>query len=170
MDSTVGELRDLIQSHNLVVVFLSETKKKSRAMERLKWSLGFTKGVAVDCVGWSGGLALWWRDHVQVTVRPWCQYYIDAEVECEGKICRITGFYGEPQTELQKKSWDAIRYLRAQDDLPRICLGDFNEALFQTDQRGGNPRSFSQMEDFRDCLADCGLADLGFSGYPFTVG
>ncbi|XP_020188216.1 uncharacterized protein [Aegilops tauschii subsp. strangulata] len=24
------------------------------------------------------------------------------------------------------------------------------------------------MEDFRDCLADCGLADLGFSGYPFT--
>ena len=24
------------------------------------------------------------------------------------------------------------------------------------------------MEDFRDCLADCGLVDLGFSGYPFT--
>src|SRR5438105_5017951 len=24
------------------------------------------------------------------------------------------------------------------------------------------------MERFRDCLADCGLADLGFSGYPFT--
>ena len=24
------------------------------------------------------------------------------------------------------------------------------------------------MEDFRDCLADCGLADLGFSGYPYT--
>lgn len=24
------------------------------------------------------------------------------------------------------------------------------------------------MEAFRECLADCGLADLGFSGYPFT--
>jgi hypothetical protein len=24
------------------------------------------------------------------------------------------------------------------------------------------------MERFRDCLSDCGLADLGFSGYEFT--
>lgn len=24
------------------------------------------------------------------------------------------------------------------------------------------------MEAFRDCLAECGLADLGFSGYPYT--
>ncbi|XP_073353716.1 uncharacterized protein [Aegilops tauschii subsp. strangulata] len=70
--------------------------------------------------------------------------------------------------ELRKKSWDAIRYLRAQDDLPWICVGDFNEALFQADQSGGNLRSFNQMEDFRDFLAECGLADLGFSGYQFT--
>lgn len=24
------------------------------------------------------------------------------------------------------------------------------------------------MEDFKDCLVECGLADLGFSGYPYT--
>ena len=23
------------------------------------------------------------------------------------------------------------------------------------------------MEDFRECLGDCGVADLGFTGYPF---
>ena len=168
LDSTVGELRDLIRSYNPAVVFLSETKKKARAMERLKWSLGFTSGVAIDCVGRSGGLALWWRDHIHVNVSPWNQYFIDAKVSCEGQVCRITGFYGEPRTELRKKSWGAIRYLRRQDNLPWVCLGDFNEALFQTDQIGGNPRGFLQMEDFRDCLADCGLADLGFSGYPYT--
>ena len=67
-----------------------------------------------------------------------------------------------------KKSWDAIRYLSAQDNLPWICVGDYNEALFQSDQLGGNPRPFAQMEAFWDCLADCGLADLGFSGYPYT--
>ena len=33
---------------------------------------------------------------------------------------------------------------------------------------GGNLRSFAQLEDFRDCLADCGLADMGFSGFPYT--
>jgi hypothetical protein len=105
---------------------------------------------------------------VQVTLRPWSQYFVDAAITWEGKTCRFTGFYGEPRMELRKKSWDAIWYLRAQDNLPWICAGDFNEAMFQTDQLGGNNRSFAQMEDFRDCLADCGLVDLGFSGYPYT--
>ena len=109
MDSTVGELRDLIRSYNPAVVFLCETEKNARAMDRLKWSLGFRNGVAVDCNGRGGGLALWWRDHVQATVRPWSQYFIDAEMVWEGKTCRFIGFYMEPKTELRKKSWDANR-------------------------------------------------------------
>ena len=58
LDSTVGELRDLIRSYNPAVAFLCETKNRARAKEKIKWSLGFWNGVAVDCVGQSGGLAL----------------------------------------------------------------------------------------------------------------
>lgn len=86
LDPTVGELRDLIWSYNPVVVFLYETKKKAMAMERLNWSLGFRQGVAVDCEGKSGGLALWWRDNLQVSVRPWCQYFLDVEID----RCQLT--------------------------------------------------------------------------------
>ena len=56
LDPTVGELGDLIRSYNQAVVFLSETKKTARAMEKVKWRLGFQNGIAVDCVGKSGGL------------------------------------------------------------------------------------------------------------------
>lgn len=136
-------------------------------MDRIKWSIGFTTGVALDREARSGELALWWRDHVQVMVRAWSQYFIDAEVRIEGKTCRVTGLYGEPVSDLHQKSWDDLQYLQAQDDLPWIFVGDFNDAMFQTDQSGGNLRSFMQMEDSRDCLTDCGLADLGFSGYPY---
>ncbi|XP_073367971.1 uncharacterized protein [Aegilops tauschii subsp. strangulata] len=131
-------------------------------MEKLKWRLGFRNGLAVDCNGKSGGLALWWRDHIQVTVRPWCQYYIDAEICADGHTWRFTGIYGEPRTDLRKKTWEAIRYLKSQD------VGDFNEILFRSEQLGGNPRNFSQMQAFNECLSDCGLADLGFSGYQYT--
>jgi hypothetical protein len=51
LDVVVGKLRDLVRSYNLVVVFLSKTKKKARDMERIRWGLGFISGVAVDCVG-----------------------------------------------------------------------------------------------------------------------
>jgi hypothetical protein len=91
LDAAVGELRDLCRSYNPEVVFLCETKKKDKDMDRLRWSLGFPHGVAVSSIGKSGGLALWWRDGVEVTVRPWCQYYIDAKTSKEGKSWRFTG-------------------------------------------------------------------------------
>ena len=168
MDPTVGELRDLIRSYNPAVVFLLETKKSSRAMERLKWSLGFRQGVVVNCNGKSGGLALWWRESVEVTVRPWCQFYVDAQIVSNGVTFRFTGIYGEPCVEKRKKIWDVLCYLRTQDNLPWLCVGDFNEALLQKEHIGGNPRSLRQMANFAECMSDCRLAYLGYSGYPFT--
>lgn len=168
LDSAVGKFRDLVRSYNPVVVFSSETKKKACAMDRLKWSLGFKDGVAVDCVGKSGGFTLWCGDNVKVSVRPWCQNFIDGVMEIDGKSFRITGFYGEPKTELRSKSWDALRYLRRKDNQPWLCVGDYNEALLQSKKFGGKAMSFSHMEDFRECLADCVLAELGFHGYPDT--
>lgn len=68
LDSIVGELRDLIQSYNPLVVFLGETKKREEAITKLRWSLGYRHGQAVNCVGRIGGLALWWRDSIDVTL------------------------------------------------------------------------------------------------------
>jgi hypothetical protein len=131
-------------------------------MERIRWSLGFSNGVAVNCVDRSGGLGLWWRDGVDVTVRPWSQYYIDVVIKFEGKEWHYMGVYGEPKTELRARMWEALRYLRAQDDRPWLCAGDFNEILRAKEQLGGNPHSERQMTAFRDCLMDCNLFDLGF--------
>jgi hypothetical protein len=122
----------------------------------------------VEGKGKGGGLALWWRDGIDVSVRPWCQYFIDAKITSEAGSWRFTGVYGEPRTQLREKTWEAMRYLYAQDDLPWLCCGDFNEILQQTEQIGQNQRSENQMKKFRRCLTDCRLVDLGYSGYPFT--
>jgi exonuclease III len=166
--SAVGELRDLVRSYNPRVVYLCETKQKKKTMDRLQWSLGFRHGICVEGKGTGGGLALWWRDGVEVEVRPWCQYFIDAKITSEAGIWRFTGIYGEPRTELRGKTWEALHFLRAQDDLPWLCAGDFNEILCQNEQLGLNERSEGQMARFRDCLTDCRLTNLGFSSYPYT--
>jgi hypothetical protein len=148
LDVIVGELRDLIRSYNPGVVFLCETKKITRELDKIKWSLGFSHCVTVDCRGRSGGLALWWREGIEVSVRPWCQYYIDAKITADGKTWRFTGVYGEPRTDLHHRTWEALRYLCAQDDLPWLCAGDFNEVLAQHEQLGGNPRNHAQIAAF----------------------
>jgi exonuclease III len=44
------------------MVFLMETKQKTARMESLKFKLGYDCVFVVDCVGRSGGLALFWKE------------------------------------------------------------------------------------------------------------
>ena len=63
------------------------------------------------------------------------KYHIDAAMVCDGVSFRFTGIYGEPCIEKRSKTWEVMRYLHAQDNLPWICAGDFNEALRHDEQQ-----------------------------------
>lgn len=47
-------------------------------------------------------------------------------------------------------------------------IGDFNDIVDDEEKKGGNYRTMASTRDFRDFLANNGLFDLGFKGYPFT--
>lgn len=49
-----------------------------------------------------------------------------------------------------------------------MCFGDINDTISGEEKKGGNSRSFEQLSLGRNIIADCGLQDLGFIGYPFT--
>jgi endonuclease/exonuclease/phosphatase family metal-dependent hydrolase len=51
---------------------------------------------------------------------------------------------------------------------PWLCCGDFNEALTHDEHYGSSERSDAQMLLFRECLEDCELVDLGFTGPKYT--
>jgi hypothetical protein len=72
--------------------------------------------------------------------------------------------YGEPKADRRRIFWDRLRFLKAQWDGPWVCLGDFNEVLYSDEHLGANARGEAQMRQFRDCLEDCHLVDLGLVG------
>lgn len=49
-----------------------------------------------------------------------------------------------------------------------MCMGDFNEVMWNTEKRGGNICNRISMRLFRDTLVRCNLRDVGFTGPPFT--
>ena len=51
---------------------------------------------------------------------------------------------------------------------PLVVLGDFNEILYPSEKEGGMARPLGMMREFRECLMDCGLEDLGYKGDLFT--
>ncbi|KAL0327841.1 UNVERIFIED_CONTAM: hypothetical protein Scaly_2216700 [Sesamum calycinum] len=49
-----------------------------------------------------------------------------------------------------------------------VVHGDFNKILYQHEKQVGNERIQGEIEAFRQCLLDCDLQELGFSGERFT--
>ncbi|KAL9675546.1 hypothetical protein QQ045_003748 [Rhodiola kirilowii] len=129
---------------------------------------GWEAGVAVGygrSKGW--GLAILWNNDIEVTVISYSAAHIDVRVRSDSKFF-LTLFYGSPRCNERKASWDLLRRLRADSGEPWVVMGDFNEILFSWEMESKRNRQAWQMRNFRQCLEDCGLMDLGFSGNRFT--
>ena len=167
---SVRALHDLVQRWAPKIVFLSETKLRTKRMERIRDRIGFANGLFVPSFGRSGGLALLWTRETDLEIKSFGRFHIDAiitEANTNFKW-RITGFYGHPQTYLRQFSWDLLAFLRDQYKLPWICFGDFNEILSTVEKSGGLLRPQCQMEKFRNVVNFCGFKDLGYVGPDFT--
>jgi hypothetical protein len=50
----------------------------------------------------------------------------------------LTGIYGEPRWQKKYKTWDKLRELNQNSNLPCAIIGDFNEILF-SHEKGRQP-------------------------------
>lgn len=73
------------------IIFLSETKKKRDYLENVVGHLGYHDLHTVEPVGRSGGLALMWKNTVEVTILQSKKRLIDAQVRWEDKEFYFTG-------------------------------------------------------------------------------
>jgi hypothetical protein len=134
-------------------------------VENLSHSLGFDNSFAVSSSGRSGGLGLFWNKEIKIEVLPYSQYHIDTIVTEQGQDpWRFTLVYGEAHVNERHKTWEMLQYIRSTNDLPWLCMGDFNEVLHRSEHVGVNERSYSQMAGFRDTVDICGWCDLGYKG------
>lgn len=64
----VRVLGDLLKTQKPDFLFLSETISNASSIETLRIKFGFAQCFAVDRVGRSGGLAIFWKRHVACEV------------------------------------------------------------------------------------------------------
>ncbi|KAL0402341.1 UNVERIFIED_CONTAM: hypothetical protein Slati_4264000 [Sesamum latifolium] len=116
-----------------------------------------------------GGLMLLWRKDVNLVIHSFSSSHIDAGVFNEEGIAswRFTGIYGQPKVARREETWRLLWLLNGFSNQPWLSAGDLNEIL-HPEEKTGAPRSRKQIEDFRSCLSDCQLYDLGYKGDKFT--
>jgi hypothetical protein len=94
----------------------------------------------------SGGVFLLWKQGINIQQIYSAPNYIDVSVqESPEKVWRLTGIYGEPKWEDKYKTWDKLRELKSNSNLPWVVIGDFNEILYSHEKEGGNPRPHNFM-------------------------
>jgi exonuclease III len=124
--SAVCGLLELQKQESPDILFLSETKMDRKRMERFRWMLNIPNLMVKDCKGLSGGLALFWSKEINLAVKSFSRYHIDAVVkDDDGREWRFTGMYGEPKVEEKDKTWILLRILNNKYKKPWLCMGDF---------------------------------------------
>lgn len=78
------------------MVFLMETKKQQNYLNKIQRILGYDCSYYVDPNGLAGGLALWWRSSVSISVCKSTINFIDIRINDQegGRSWFLTWIYG----------------------------------------------------------------------------
>ena len=107
---TEDELIALVSNKDPKIVFLMETKLEKIPMERIGRKMQFNNIFVVPCVNMAGGLALLWREEINLDIQTYSDCHIDAFINHGvDDAWRLTGFYGDPETANRENSWSLLR-------------------------------------------------------------
>lgn len=98
-DLVIPRLRELRKEYFSDVLFLMETKNKRDVLEDLRVWLGYDRMVTVAPRGYSGGLALLWKNSVIVDIKFMDKNLIDFAVQAGMHSYFVSCIYGAPDRE-----------------------------------------------------------------------
>ncbi|MBA0817793.1 hypothetical protein Gohar_025736, partial [Gossypium harknessii] len=145
------ELKQLLVANNPDLIFPSETKMSANEFQSVQNKCKWQNGLTVNSEGRSGGLAMMWRDGMNVSIQKYFKYHIDSMVKLENnKTIRVTGFYGHTNPNHRSSSWDILRRVGELVREEWVVGGDFNAILNDAEKEGGRRGVRAQMNEFKD--------------------
>lgn len=100
-DLTVQRLTELRRTYFPEVFFLMETMNARNTLVDLQVWLGYDRLYTVDSVYTAGGLALFWKNSVDVTIMYADKNILDVQVIYEDKQFYLSCVYGNPIISLR---------------------------------------------------------------------
>lgn len=162
---TVQRLKDLNKKCSPNIIFISETKNQSemvlKEFEPLMLNSHFL--VPPSSPG-AGGLALFWKEDVDVQILSSNQNFIDTLISFKGVSFYSTFVYGAPEVFKRQDVWNLLTDISATRASPWFLTGDFNEIVGNSEKSGGRERPENSFTGFRSFLSSCDLFDIKHSG------
>lgn len=168
-DPTVRRLKEISKQYLLDIICLSETKQGDDYMRQKGCELGFSNHVIVSPNGRSGGLVVYWKSHVHISLCFQSPNLADLYVNSNEGDFYLSFVYGHTNPSLRNHLWERLERIHTQrKDLPWLIMGDFNELLGNSEKKGGRARPESSFRDLRRMVRTCNFTDLKSSGDRFS--
>lgn len=150
-------------------MFLLETKNLDDLVKKKLSFLPYSSSHLVSPHGvGGGGLALLWKQEVELEVLYSNHNIIDTKIEFEGESFFASFVYGDPDKTKRKGIWDQLCTLANSRESSWFLTGDFNEILNNSEKQGGSLRPEGSFGDFRALLSECDLYDVQHTGNPLS--
>ena len=85
-------------------------------------------------------------------------------VKSSSLTCLISAIYASPRFAKRCILWNNLITIASRHNLPWLALGDFNDVLSEDEKFGGNGICGKRVRAYQECMNECKLLDLGFSG------
>ncbi|XP_039056349.1 uncharacterized protein LOC120199288 [Hibiscus syriacus] len=158
-----------------VAALLNEIKSKKRDLvdkAKISGNVGTGSGVGNSDFAEGGRIWILWRKHWSFSIFSASDQSLSIAGNINGCRTLITTVYGSNSGIGRRGLWDHLRSLESLvGSSPWVVGGDFNVVLSaneSSDFESLGVHSFSDMEDFQDCLGDLDLLDHPFLGPTFT--
>ena len=99
----------MVRAKDPSVVFIVKIWANEIRLKEVQWNLDFENLFFVERNNRGGGLALYWRNSIDLSIDTFSKNHIDAIIN-KGKedAWRFTSFYGEPVTHESYESWNKL--------------------------------------------------------------
>ncbi|XP_072064279.1 uncharacterized protein [Arachis hypogaea] len=167
---TIHTLKGICKSHSPEIVFISETKNQSRQVEAKFRACSYESWHIVNPSGIAGGLALAWKDSINVQIINSGEFFVAAEVKEFGNngVWMFIGVHLSCSEQIRALQFEELTTMSQQLEEKVVIAGNFNAIISQAKKEGGDQKSATTIATFINFIDSNKLVDIGMVGRPFT--
>lgn len=147
-----------------------ETKSCRDELVDLQEWLGYDRVMTVNPIRYSGGLALLWKNSVNISFKHVDKNLVDFGVQLGNFSFYVSCIYGEPVRKRRPILWERLSRIGAHRKEPWCIMGDFNDIRHNGEKIGGPRRSEESFQPFNHMLNIGEFMELQASGNCLTWG
>ncbi|XP_023883670.1 uncharacterized protein LOC111995958 [Quercus suber] len=166
-----NHVRGLARNHNSTILVIMETKLGGARAREITDRLPFDGTIHTETIGFTGGLWLLWNSDIVEVVQlanTEQEIHVKVKVLANNLSWIFSAVYASPRNVERCILWENLIKVANLHNKLWVIAGDFTEPLLNEDKFGGRPVNLSRSLLFKDCLDNCNMVDMGFSGPRYT--